>query len=122
MDEEKSLEPKDLNVELKKELDENIEEHIEVKTKPKKPKTPFFKRFKPELSKKFVQQPKQIGAPVPKKFDRLKRFFIECKRVLRVTKKPDKLEFTTIVKVSALGMGIIGIIGFAISLVKELLF
>ena len=108
---------------LKKELDENIEEHVEFKTDAqKKPKTSFFKRFKPELSKKFVQQPRRIGAPMPKKWDRLKRFFIECKRVLRVTKKPDKMEFKTIVKVSALGMAIIGVIGFIITLAKELLF
>lgn len=50
-----------------------------------------------------------------------KEYVTECRRVLRVTKKPDALEFKTIVKVSALGMGIIGIVGFIIFFLKELL-
>jgi len=32
-------------------------------------------------------------------------------------KKPDKKEFTTIAKVSAIGLGLIGLIGFIISLI-----
>ena len=43
-------------------------------------------------------------------------------RVLRLTKKPNMDEFKTIVKVSGLGMIIIGMIGFAITLVVQLLF
>ncbi len=31
-------------------------------------------------------------------------------------KKPDKQEFTTISKVSAIGLGLVGVIGFAINL------
>ena len=31
-------------------------------------------------------------------------------------KKPDKKEFTTIAKVSAIGLGLIGLIGFVIAL------
>lgn len=54
--------------------------------------------------------------------ERLKNYLIECKRVLKVTKKPDKLEFTTIVKVSGLGILVIGLIGFLINMAKELLF
>ncbi len=50
-----------------------------------------------------------------------KVFIIECRRVLKITKKPDQFEFKTIVKVSGLGMLIIGMIGFLITLVKELL-
>ncbi|HLF54608.1 MAG TPA: protein translocase SEC61 complex subunit gamma [Candidatus Nanoarchaeia archaeon] len=76
---------------------------------------------KQELPKKLVEQPKQIGAPVPGRMERLKAFILECKRVLRVTKKPDRAEFTTIVKISAIGMGIIGIVGFLIHFAKELL-
>lgn len=45
----------------------------------------------------------------------------ECWRVLRITKKPDSEEFKTIVKVSGLGMLLIGLIGFVVTLVKELL-
>ena len=53
---------------------------------------------------------------------KLKSFINECVRVLRVTKKPDKVEFTTIVKVSALGILIIGLVGFVIQMVRVLFF
>ncbi len=51
---------------------------------------------------------------------KIKRFAIECKRVLKVTKKPNKTEFKVIVKVSGLGMLIIGLIGFIIQMFKVL--
>ena len=51
---------------------------------------------------------------------KFKRFIKECVRVLKITKKPTNLEFKTIVKVSALGMAIIGLIGFLIQMIKEL--
>jgi len=47
---------------------------------------------------------------------RFKSFIGECSRVLKVTRKPDSLEFKTIVKVSGLGMAIIGIIGFVVTM------
>ena len=53
---------------------------------------------------------------------KLKRFGKECMRVLRVTKKPDSIEFKTIVKVSALGMLIIGLVGFIIQMAAQILF
>jgi len=53
---------------------------------------------------------------------KFKRFINECIRVLRVTKKPNKLEFTTIVKVSGLGILIIGLLGFVIQMIKVLFF
>ncbi|MDP7244087.1 MAG: protein translocase SEC61 complex subunit gamma [Flavobacteriales bacterium] len=53
---------------------------------------------------------------------RFKRFLGECARVLRVTRKPSKIEFKTIVKVSGLGMIIIGLIGFVITMLKQLIF
>lgn len=46
----------------------------------------------------------------------------ECLRVLKVTKKPDKVEFMTIVKMSGLGMAIIGLVGFTITMLKILIF
>lgn len=51
-----------------------------------------------------------------------KEFVQECRRVLKVTKKPNKKEFITIVRVSGIGMLIIGTIGFAVYLIKQLLF
>ena len=77
---------------------------------------------KQELPKKLTDQPKYVGAPVPGRLDRLKSFIVECKRVLRVTKKPDRQEFITIVKISAIGIGIIGLIGFIVHLAQQLLF
>ena len=53
---------------------------------------------------------------------KIKSFIGECVRVLRVTKKPDAFEFKTIVKVSALGILIIGAIGFVVQMVKVLFF
>ncbi|MBI1936135.1 protein translocase SEC61 complex subunit gamma [Candidatus Woesearchaeota archaeon] len=53
---------------------------------------------------------------------KIKSFVGECIRVLRVTKKPDAAEFKTIVKVSGLGILVIGLIGFIVQMVKLLFF
>ena len=47
-------------------------------------------------------------------FTKLKSFLTQCKRVFRITKKPSMEEFKVIVKISGLGIAIIGIIGFLI--------
>ena len=52
---------------------------------------------------------------------KVRTFGKECLRVLRVTKKPSGEEFKTIVKVSGLGILIIGMIGFVIQMLKQLL-
>jgi len=52
---------------------------------------------------------------------KLKDFWIQCRRVLRVTKKPDKKEFITIVKVSGLGILIIGLIGFILHFINQII-
>jgi protein translocase SEC61 complex gamma subunit len=46
----------------------------------------------------------------------------EYKRVLKLTQKPNKSQFKTIVLISGLGIAIIGIVGFSISMIKQLLF
>ena len=51
---------------------------------------------------------------------RLKLFAAECMRVLKVTKKPTGIEFKTIVKVSALGIAVIGLMGFLLFFLKEI--
>ncbi|MFH1439195.1 MAG: protein translocase SEC61 complex subunit gamma [Candidatus Woesearchaeota archaeon] len=51
-------------------------------------------------------------------WQRLGSYIIECKRVLRVTKKPDQEEFKAIVKVSGLGILVIGAIGFLVQLIS----
>ena len=53
---------------------------------------------------------------------RAKSFLLELMRVLRITKKPDAAEFKTIVKVSGLGILIIGLIGFIVQMIKILFF
>lgn len=52
---------------------------------------------------------------------KIKDFFIQCKRVWILTRKPDKEEINSISKISALGILIIGILGFIISLIIELI-
>jgi len=47
----------------------------------------------------------------------LKSFFFKSKRVWHVLKKPTKDEFLMITKISALGIFIVGIVGFAISII-----
>jgi protein transport protein SEC61 subunit gamma-like protein len=57
----------------------------------------------------------------PSLMTKLKNFIYQCKIVLRVTKKPTKQEFYTVVKVSAMGIVIIGAIGFIIQVLNQLL-
>ena len=47
----------------------------------------------------------------------IKSFGRKCLRVWHVLKKPDKEEYWTVAKVSAVGILIIGLIGFIISLI-----
>ena len=51
----------------------------------------------------------------------LKGFINECSRVLKVTKKPTKEEFSVIVKISGLGILAIGLVGFILQMIKDLL-
>ena len=52
---------------------------------------------------------------------KLKSFLIECKRVWKITRKPTKDEFKVIVKVTAIGMLIIGLVGFLINMMWQIL-
>jgi protein transport protein SEC61 subunit gamma and related proteins len=45
-------------------------------------------------------------------------FLKECARVLKVTKKPSMKDYKTVVKISALGIAIIGMMGFLIHISK----
>lgn len=49
-----------------------------------------------------------------------KSFFFKCKRVWHVLKKPTRKEFETITKVSAIGILILGVLGFLISIVMKM--
>jgi len=126
------------NKEIEKLMEEVVEKKTEIKpeektenkqeTKTEGKKEPTKKELKAQAKAEKLRQKeehkKQKEAMMEAretKWIKLKRFGKECRRVLKVTKKPDKQEFITIVKVSALGMAIIGVIGFLISLIKELL-
>ncbi len=50
---------------------------------------------------------------------KFKSFVSQCTRVWHLLKKPNKEEFTTIAKISAIGLGLIGVIGFFISLAMK---
>ncbi|MFH1592407.1 MAG: protein translocase SEC61 complex subunit gamma [Candidatus Woesearchaeota archaeon] len=54
-------------------------------------------------------------------FVKLKSFIKESVRVFRITKKPSKKEFGIIVKVSSIGIAVIGLLGFLIAIVIELI-
>ena len=50
-----------------------------------------------------------------------KTFLSKCKRVWQVLKKPTKQEFQQTTKVSAIGIVILGVLGFLISLIMKAL-
>ena len=54
--------------------------------------------------------------------ERLKAFYEKSKRVWLVLKKPSKKEFEMVAKVSAIGVLLLGAIGFVISVIIKLLF
>ncbi len=51
--------------------------------------------------------------------EKTKSFLLKCKRVWQVLKKPTKKEFQLTAKVSAIGIGILGLLGFLIALVMN---
>jgi len=53
--------------------------------------------------------------------DKLKNFINESIRVFKITKKPSSEEFKTIVKVTSIGVLIIGFIGFIIHIISQLI-
>ena len=46
----------------------------------------------------------------------MRKFFSNCKRVLRVARKPGKDEYLQVAKVTGLGILLIGLLGFIIML------
>ena len=64
----------------------------------------------------------KLKTQIKRGLQKIKLFYIECVRVWRITRRPDRDEFRTIVKISGLGILLIGIIGFIIHFFKESLF
>ncbi len=52
--------------------------------------------------------------------DRISRELVEYKRILRISRKPNKEEYLKILKITSLGIAIIGAIGFVIQLIVSL--
>ncbi len=52
---------------------------------------------------------------------KFRSFTIQCIRVLKITKKPDREEYKMLVKVSGLGIAVIGMIGFLLHVIKVLI-
>ncbi len=57
-----------------------------------------------------------------KPVENLKAFIEKSKRVWLVLKKPSKKEFEMVAKVSAIGVLILGVIGFLISILMKIIF
>lgn len=49
-------------------------------------------------------------------------FLKQCERVLKVSRKPDNEEYKTVSKVTGIGIIIIGVIGFIIAILSQVLF
>ena len=56
------------------------------------------------------------------KIRKMREWLREYHRVLKITKKPDTQEFKMIVKVTGIGIALIGLIGFVITMLKQVLF
>ena len=53
--------------------------------------------------------------------ERIDKFVKDSKRVLKVSRKPDAQEYRELAKVSAIGVVIIGVLGFVIVLLGSLI-
>ncbi len=77
-------------------------------------------RKQKEPEKKKSEKKKSVSRK-PGLLLKLKNKFKTYKRVLRITKKPSAKEFTMIVKVTSLGIALIGAVGFVIWFILTLL-
>lgn len=53
------------------------------------------------------------------KTDKLKAFIAKSKRVWLILKKPTRKEYEMIAKISAIGIAIIGVVGFLIAIIMQ---
>lgn len=54
--------------------------------------------------------------------DKINSFYLQCKRVWHLLRKPTSEEFKTVAKVSALGILAIGLVGFVIADIIKVIF
>jgi protein transport protein SEC61 subunit gamma-like protein len=50
----------------------------------------------------------------------ISQFIKQCRRVLYISKRPDRDEFQNVAKITGIGIIIIGVIGFVITLIAQL--
>ena len=55
------------------------------------------------------------------KMSKLRRFYLNSKRIFKISTKPSKKEFGTMVKISSIGIGVIGLLYYIIQVVSKLL-
>lgn len=67
-----------------------------------------------EITPQFTPQP-------PGTVGFVRQFWMDCKRVLKSTRKPTREELKNTVKISGIGLILIGTVGFLIHLVKEII-
>ena len=53
--------------------------------------------------------------------ERFDKFVKDSKRVLKVARKPDKEEYLEFTKITAIGIAIIGVMGFVMVLIGQLI-
>jgi protein transport protein SEC61 subunit gamma and related proteins len=58
---------------------------------------------------------------MPNLLIKTKSFAIQCKRVWLVLRKPSRKEFEMTAKVSAIGIALLGVFGFLVSIIMKLL-
>ncbi|OPX59573.1 MAG: preprotein translocase subunit SecE [Methanobacterium sp. PtaB.Bin024] len=51
----------------------------------------------------------------------IESFIKQCQRVLKVSRKPDREEYINVAKVTGIGIILIGVIGFIISVIGQLI-
>ena len=51
----------------------------------------------------------------------MESFIKQCQRVLKVSRKPDREEYINVAKVTGIGIILIGVIGFIISVIGQLI-
>ena len=54
--------------------------------------------------------------------EKIGSFLSQCRRVWQLLRKPSSEEFKTVSKISALGLGLIGLIGFVITIVMNFVY
>ena len=95
---------------------QNSPQQEPIKQEEQKPKPQFAN---PKLQA--ILEGKQKFYMPKLKMPNFKEKFAEYGRVMKVTKKPDSEEFKAIVKASGLGIIVIGMVGFIIAMIVQLI-